>query len=134
MSATVGQVKQALATSLATISGLRTFARQPDQINAPMAFPTLQTIDYHQAMGNGLVTHTYAVTIIVGRASERASETLLDTFLSYDQGGVRYAIESDPSLGGVARTSIVESATQISSIEGNDTVYLTVDFRVIVYA
>lgn len=134
MSATVGQVKTALAASLATITGLRTYSRQPDQINTPMAFPTLQTIDYHKAMGNGLVTHTYAITIIVGRASERASEQLLDTYLSYDQGGVRYAIESDPTLGGVARTSIVDSASQIQSIEGNDALYLTVDFRVIVYA
>ena len=134
MSATITQVKTALATAVGSITGLRTYARQPDQINAPMAFPTLQAIDYHQAMGNGLVTHTYAITIIVGRASERSSEGLLDTYLSYDAGGVRYAIENDPTLGGVARTSIVESAGQIGSIDGNDATYLTVDFRVIVYA
>lgn len=134
MSATVGQVKTALAAALNTVTGLRAYDRQPDQINAPMAFPSLQTIDYHGAMSNGLITQTYTITVIVGRVSERSSEDKLDTFLSYDQGGVRYAVESDVSLGGVVRGCIVESANGINSIEGNDTLYLAVDFRVVVYA
>lgn len=134
MSASVGEVKTALAAALNTITGLRAYDRQPDQINAPMAFPSLDSIDYHGAMGNGLVTHVYRVTVIMGRASERSSEDRLDTLLSYDSGGVRYALENDVTLGGVVRGTIVDSASQIQSIEGNDTLYLTCDFRVVVYA
>jgi hypothetical protein len=54
--------------------------------------------------------------------------------LSYDEGGIRYAIESDTSLGGYAQTCIVESASSIQTMDGNDTTYLMVEFRVIVYA
>jgi hypothetical protein len=134
LSSSVSQVKAALAAAVGTISGLRAYDRQPDQLNAPFAFPTLEEITYHGAMGPGLVTHTYRITVICGRASERSSERFLDTMLSYDQGGIRYAIEADTSLGDVVETCIVESATNIGTIDGNDGIYLTVDFRVIVYA
>lgn len=134
MSATVGEIKSALAAALGTITGLRAYDRQPDNLNAPFAFPSLETIEYHGAMSNGLVTQTYRVSVIVGRAAERSAEDRLDTYLSYDQGGIRYAIEADPTLGGYARTSIVESAGSIQTIDGNDTTYLMIEFRVIVYA
>jgi hypothetical protein len=131
---TVSQVKAALGSAVATISGLRTYDRQPDQINPPFVFPTLENIEYHGAMGPGLVTHTYTLTTVVGRAAERTSERLLDTYMSYGSGGIRYAIESDVTLGGVAQASVVESAGPIRTIEGNDnTIYLTTEFRVIVY-
>jgi hypothetical protein len=134
VSATVSEIKLALATALGTITGLRAYDRQPDNLNAPFAFPSLETIEYHGAMSNGLVTQTYRVSVIVGRAAERSAEDRLDTYLSYDQGGIRYAIEADPTLGGYARTSIVESAGSIQTIDGNDTTYLMIEFRVIVYA
>lgn len=134
MSATVGEIKTALATALATITGLRAYDRQPDNLNAPFAFPSLDSIEYHGAMSNGLVTQTYRISVIVGRAAERSAEDRLDAYLSYDQGGIRYAIEADPTLGGFARTSIVESAGSIQTIDGNDTTYLMIEFRVIVYA
>jgi hypothetical protein len=134
VSATVGEIKTALAAALGTITGLRAYDRQPDNLNAPFAFPSLETIEYHGAMSNGLVTQTYRVSVIVGRAAERSAEDRLDTYLSYDQGGIRYAIEADPTLGGYARTSIVESAGSIQTIDGNDTTYLMIEFRVIVYA
>jgi hypothetical protein len=134
VSATVGEIKTALAAALGTITGLRAYDRQPDNLNAPFAFPSLETIEYHGAMSNGLVTQTYRISVIVGRAAERSAEDRLDTYLSYDQGGIRYAIEADPTLGGYARTSIVESAGSIQTIDGNDTTYLMIEFRVIVYA
>jgi len=133
MSATVGAVKTGLKVALATISGLRAYDRQPDNLNTPFAFPSLESVEYHGSMGGGLVTQTYRVTVIVGRASERSSEKLLDTYLSYAAGGVRAAIESDQTLGGVVETCIVESAGSISTVDGNDTTYLAIDFRVIVY-
>ncbi len=80
-------------------------------------------------MGNGMVTHNYDITVIVGRAAERSAETLLDTYLSFGSGSVRYALESDRTLGGTVDTSIVESAGNIQTIDANDTTYLTVDFR-----
>ena len=126
---TVAQVKTAIASSLGAITGLRTYARQPDQVNVPMAFPSLRSIEYHNAMGNGMVTHNYDITVIVGRAAERSAETLLDSYLSFGSGSVRWALESDRTLGGTDDTSLVESAGNIQTIDANDTTYLAVDFR-----
>jgi hypothetical protein len=134
MNATVSQVKAALTNAVSASTGIRTYDHQPDQINAPFAFPSLESIEYHGAMQGGLVTQTYNLTVIVGRVAERSSERLLDDLLSYGENGIRYAIESDPTLGGVARASKVESAGRIASIEGNDSMYLSCEWRVIVYA
>jgi hypothetical protein len=133
VTATVGQVKTALAAAVGTITGLRTYDRQPDNLNAPFAFPSLQSVTYHGAMGSGSILQTYDLTVVVGRASERAAEDKLDTFLSYGAGSIREAIESDRTLGGVCDTCIVESANGIGTVDGNDTLYLSVDFRVLVY-
>ena len=127
--ATVSEVKAAIAAKLGTISGLRAYDRQPDQVNVPMAFPSLRSVEYHGAMGNGLVTQNYDITVIVGRASERSSERLLDTYMAFGSGGVRYALEADRTLGGTVDSSIVESVGNIQTIDANDTTYLAVDFR-----
>lgn len=133
MSALVSDVKAALGTALGTITGLRSYSYQPDQINAPMAWPILDEINYHDAMAGGLVTQKYRIGVVVGRASERTAQKNLDAYLSYGTG-VRAAVESDPTLGGVAQASIVESATNISNLEYGDQTYLYVEFRVTVYA
>jgi len=136
MTATVTQLKDGLKTRLDTITNLRAFAQQPDQVNPSLggiAFPTLESVTYHGLMGNGLVTHVFTISVIVGRAAERTTQNLMDTYLSYDSG-IRAAIEGDQTLGGVAQTLIVEEASNISTVDANDTTYLTVDFRVVVYA
>lgn len=127
--ATVSEVKAAIAAKLGTISGLRSYDRQPDQVNVPMAFPSLRSVEYHGAMGNGLVTQTYDITVIVGRAAERSSERLLDTYMAFGSGGVRFALEADRTLGGTVDSSLVESVGNIQTIDANDTTYLAVDFR-----
>jgi hypothetical protein len=58
----------------------------------------------------------------------------LDGFLSYEGAtSIRAALEGDRTLGGAVANLLVESASNISTMEGNDTTYLMVDFRVIVY-
>jgi len=132
---TVTQIKDGLQARLATISGLRAYAQQPDNVNAPFAWPMLESITYNGAMGGGLVIHTFTVSVVVGRAAERSAQTALDGYLSYEGGAsVRAAIEADRTLGGVVQNLIVETASNISTMDGNDTTYLMVDFRVVVYA
>lgn len=136
MSATVTELKNGIKTRLETITNLRAYAQQPDQVNPSVggiAWPTLESITYHGAMRAGLVTHVFTVSVIVGRAAERTAQALMDTYLSYDNG-IRAAIEADTTLGGYAKTLIVEEASNITTVDANDTTYLTVDFRVVVYA
>ena len=132
---TVSQIKTGLAANLATVSGLRAYAYQPDNVNTPFAWPLLDSIQYNGAMGGGLITHQFTVSVVVGRAAERTAQTLLDGYLSYaGANSIRAAIESDRTLGGVVQDLIVESANNISTLEANDATYLAIDFVVTVYA
>ena len=132
---TVSQIKTGLAANLATVSGLRAYAYQPDNVNTPFAWPLLDSIQYNGAMGGGLITHKFTISVVVGRSAERTAQTLLDGYLSYKGAtSIRQAIESDRTLGGVVQDLIVESANNISTLEANDTTYLAIDFVVTVYA
>ena len=132
---TVSQIKTGLAANLATVSGLRAYAYQPDNVNTPFAWPLLDSIQYNGAMGGGLITHKFTVSVVVGRSAERTAQTLLDGYLSYKgPTSIRQAIESDRTLGGVVQDLIVESANNISTLEANDATYLAIDFVVTVYA
>jgi hypothetical protein len=134
MTATITEVKTGLATRLATITGLRTYAYQPDQLNAPMAYSNLDSITYHRTFG-GMTEMVCTVTVIVARATERTAESSVDGYTAYSgTSSVRAAIEADRTLGGKVDDLIVESATGIQSISANDTEYLSVDFVVRVYS
>jgi hypothetical protein len=134
VTATISQVKAGLATRLATITGLRTYAYQPDQLNAPMAYSNLDSITYHRTFG-GMTEQVYTVTVIVARATERTAEASVDEYTAYSgTRSVRAAIEADSTLAGVVDDLIVESATGIQSVSANDAEYLSVDFVVRVYS
>jgi hypothetical protein len=67
MTATVTELKTGLKTRLDTITNLRAYAVQPDQVNPSLggiAWPTLESVTYHGAMGPGLVTHVFTVSVI----------------------------------------------------------------------
>ena len=134
MPATVSQVATGLATRLATISGLRTSAYQPEQLNPPFAFPTLNRIEYHRAFAGGDVVMDWTVNVIVGRYVDRNSFAILDDFLSYSGAkSVRAAIEGDKTLGGVCQTLVLPSGANIMSLSSADAEFLQIQFQVTVH-
>lgn len=134
MPATVTQVATGLATNLATISGLRTSVYQPEQLNPPMAFPTLNSVTYHNAMGGGDVTMQWTINVIVGRYVDRTAFATLDGFLSYSGAtSIRTAIESDKTLGGVCQTLVLPSGANIMSLSSGDAEFLQIQFQVTVH-
>ena len=136
MPATISQVKDGLKARIETISGLRAFDYQPDQVNPPFAWPTLDEIRYHQTgMSSGGVVMDFTITLVVQRVSERVAQDALDNYMSWSGvKSLRAAIEADRTLGGVCDDLIVGSAGNFTNIDANDTLYLTVDFKVTVYA
>jgi len=134
MAATVSQVATGLATRLATISGLRTSAYQPEQLNPPFAFPTLNRIEYHRAFAGGDVVMDWTVNVIVGRYVDRNAFATLDDYLSYSGAkSVRAAIEGDKTLGGVCQTLVLPSGANITSLSSADAEFLQIQFQVTVH-
>ena len=134
MPATVSQISAALKAAVGTITTIRVYDYQPDQINPPLAIIGLNQVAYHRAFGGGDAVHQYLVTVVVNRPSERTGQAALDGFSSYDGAtSIRAAIEADPTLGGVVDAVIVERAENVQYMTLGDTTYLTVDFVVTVH-
>lgn len=135
MGGTASSIHTALATRLATISGLRVADHLPEQINPPVAVIQLQQVTYHRAMVGGLSEWQFVISCVAGRMGDRIAQKLIDTWLSYSgTGSVRAAIEADPTLGGQAKTLKVEDMVQIRPVSLGDAAYLSCEFNVFVHA
>jgi hypothetical protein len=130
----ISLIRQALATNLATITGLRTAAEVPDLPNPPIAIVALRSVTYDQAFNKGMTNYNFAVTVIVGRAAEREAQRRLDAYISTGASSVKSAVESDSTLGGNAYDCRVVSMDSVGSLSISDTTYLAADFTVSVIA
>jgi hypothetical protein len=130
----ITQIRTALATNLATITGLRTAAEIPDLPNPPMAVVSLNSVTYDGAFNKGLTTYNFGVTVIVGRAAEREAQRKLDGYISTGANSIKNAIESNKTLGGYAYDCRVVSMDSVGSLTISDTTYLAADFTVTVIA
>jgi hypothetical protein len=130
----ISLIRQALATNLATISGLRTAAEVPDLPNPPIAIVALRSVSYDGAFNKGMTTYNFAITVIVGRAAEREAQRRLDAYISTGASSVKSAVESDSTLGGNAYDCRVVSMDSVGSLSISDTTYLAADFTVTVIA
>jgi hypothetical protein len=133
MPATPSQVVTGLKNRLATISGLRTFNYQPSSLNPPVGFPLINRIQYHGAMGGGLVIYDCTVYVIVGRYTDDRAFDDADDYLAYSGAkSVRAALEGDQTLGGIAQSLTVENGASISSVNAVDQDFLQVSLQVTV--
>ena len=131
----ITSIRNALATNLATISGLRTASTIPDNPMPPQAIVMLENVDYDNAFQNGLVTYQFRVSVLVARADERSAQDKLNAYASTGTGGIKKAIESDKSLGGNAFDVNVSTMTNIGTVSlGGDVAMLSADFIVTVYS
>ena len=130
----ISQIRSALATNLATISGLRTAAEIPDLPNPPIAVVSLDSVTYDQAYAKGMTSYTFTVTVIVGRSAEREAQRKLDGFISTGANSIKNAVESDKTLGGYSYDCRVVSMNSVGSVTISDTTYLAADFTVTVIA
>lgn len=127
MSATVTQIAAGLTARLTTISGLRVFTSQPEQIQPPVAYPVLNSIEYHRAFRGGNVITNWSLVIIVGRWTDSRAHEALDGFLSFSgASSVRAAVEADPTLGGVVSTLVLPTGASIMSETQADAEFLMV--------
>jgi len=132
MAIDVEAVRQALATNLGTISGLRTSGNVPDNPNPPIAVVFLETVEYDEAFRDGLTTFMFKVMVIVSRADDRTAQRKLN---GYDgDRSIKKAVESDRSLGGLVQTLRLNTMTSLGSTIVSEQEYMAVEFSVAVYA
>jgi hypothetical protein len=133
--ASITAIRSGLATNLGTITGLRTGATIPDNVNPPYAIVAPSGVDYHRAFNNALSTYNFTVTLVVGRVSERTSQNSLDAYCSpTGTSSIRVAVESDRTLGGVAFDTIVTGMRNYGSVTIGDNTYLAAEFDIAVQA
>ena len=133
--ASITNLRTAIATNLATISGLRTSAEMPDNPNPPIALVRPVTVEYNQAMAKGLTKYNFNVLVIVGRAEERTAQRSLDAFCSSTgSSSIKNAVESDKTLGGNAFDTRVTEMRNYTPIQLNEGTYLAAEFAVDVFA
>ncbi len=131
----IGDIRDGIATNLATVPGLRVAGELIDNPSPPVALVSLDSVEYNLAYQNGLNLLTFTITLIVGRAAERTAQRKLDGYMQItgDQS-VKLAVESDRTLSGACQDLRVTTAGSVGSIQINDQTYLAAEFTVTVYA
>lgn len=133
--ALISELRTGLATNLATISGLRTTATIPDNPSPPIAIILPQGVEYDNTFGRGMNTYTFAVTVIVGRVSERSGQNALDAYVSSTgSSSIKLAIESDKTLNGKAFDLRVTDSRNYGELTVGEVTYLSAEFTVLCYA
>lgn len=127
-------MRAGIATNIATISGIRTYAEIPDNPALPAAVVGLTTVDYNRSFQRGLTEYTFTVTVILGRLAETRAQQNMDAYISNGSKSIKTAIESDKTLGGYAYDTRVTEMTDITSTTIGDITYLAADFAVTVFA
>lgn len=131
----IEDIRSALATNLATISGLRTSGDVPDNPNPPQAVVFLETVEYDDAFQGGLTTMQFKVMVLVSRADDRTAQRKLNEYISPDGArSIKSAVESDRSLGGLVQTLRLTAMTSLGSTIVSEQEYMAVEFSVAVYA
>lgn len=131
----ITDLRNGIATNLATISGLRTAAELPDNPSPPVAVIQLVSVAYDGSFQQGLTTYNFTVSVIVGRAAEREAQRRLDAYASSSgSSSVKLAIQSDKTLSGNAYDVRVAEMSNIGAVLLGEATYLAADFVVTVYA
>ncbi len=111
MSATSTQIRNGIADALRTVIGFQVLPYAPSNPTPPSAYVMRGEVLYDQAMNGGTHLWTMRVQAVVGIASDRAAQMLLDELLSADgDRSVKAAIEADTSLGGIVQDLHVTTA------------------------
>jgi len=133
--ALISELRTGLAANLATLRGLRTTATIPDNPSPPIAIILPQGVEYDNTFGRGMNTYTFAVTVIVGRVSERSGQNALDAYVSSTGlSSIKLAIESDKTLNGKAFDLRVTDSRNYGELTVGEVTYLSAEFTVLCYA
>ncbi len=127
------EIRTALASSMSSINGLRTTATIPDAPRPPVAVVIPESITYDLNANRGADRYLFNITVLVGRADDRAAQINLDRYV-LGPDSIKTAIEKDRTLGGKVNTCRVMDMRNYSSLAVGDVLYLAAQFTVEVVA
>jgi hypothetical protein len=130
----ISLLRAGLAKNLQTIKGLRVVETLPDLVNPPMAMIGLTKVNYNQQNQRSMAEYTFQVTVVLGRVSERTAQASLDVLVAPGEGSIKYALESDRTLGGNAYEVFVPELSAYGAVSLNGIDYLSAEFSVQVFA
>jgi hypothetical protein len=130
----ISLLRAGLAKNLGTIKGLRVVETLPDLVNPPMAMIGLTKVAYNQQNQRSMSEYTFQVTVVLGRVSERTAQRDMDVLVAPGAGSVKYALESDRTLGGNAYEVFVPELSAIGAVSINGIDYFSAEFSVQVFA
>lgn len=136
MTATITEVREALAGVLATIAGLNTYGFPPGQVNVPAAVVAPGDGEFlvYQTANGGAPTLNLTVTLFVQRTQDRAGTEKLDAYLATSGSNSVYnAVELDQDLGGVVQSAVVLGARNFGTFTYGELSYFGADLDVEVY-
>lgn len=137
MAATPAQIRAAIVTALQNTLGTTGLQISAYRLEAPtdLCLQVIGTdaVDYDQAMRRGFDNWTFQVQAIAGSPVSQQAQVQLDLWKAAT-GGVKAAIETDPTLGGIVISAQVTraSADQIYTMPGSHTELLGCVFDVFV--
>jgi hypothetical protein len=129
----VSALRDGIAAQLALVPNLRVSATFLDAPRPPVAMVLPDGIDYDLNANRGADTFTFIVSLLVGRADDRAAQRNIDVYV-VGPNSVKAAIEQDRTLGGAANTCRVTQMRNYGQVSVGDLVYLGVEFEVEVVA
>lgn len=133
--ASVAQLRTGLATNLATITGLRTAAKVPDDPKPPVAIVLPQSVSYDNTFQGGMTIYNFSVLLLVSRVSERTGQDSLDSWVSSTgSNSIKGAIESDKTLGGYAYDVRVSEVRNYGELTVGDVNYFSAEFIILCYS
>jgi hypothetical protein len=130
----ISDLRAGLAANISTIKGLRVVETLPDLVNPPMAMIAIDKVAYNKQNNRSMAEYTFKVMVVLGRVSERTAQKNMDVLLAPGVGSVKYAIESDRTLGGYAFDVFVAETGAIGSVSINSIDYYSAEFSVQVFA
>jgi len=130
----ISELRSGIAKNLQTLAGLRVVETLPDAVNPPMAMLGLTKVQYNQQNQRSMSLYTFQVTVVMGRVSERTAQKNMDVLVAPGSGSIKYALESDRTLGGKAFDVFVPELSAIGAMSVNGIDYFSAEFSVQVYA
>jgi len=131
--ASVTDIRQGIATRLATIPGLRSSATMLDDPRPPVAMVIPERIEYDLTSRRGIDRYIFLIQLLVSRADDRAAQNNIDPYI-VGTNSVKEALFADPTLNGAAQTSRVTDVRSYGQVLYGETLFLGVEFVVEVYA